>query len=68
MKTHKLCTLLLMVLLTSVCTSVQAQMTDQVLLTDYQIDPEKKGDLSVELDNVLFFKNNEFDGDFLRCY
>ncbi len=68
MKTHKLCTLLLMVLLTSVCTSVQAQMTDQVLLTDYQIDPEKKGDLSVELDNVLFFKNNEFDGDFLKGY
>ena len=47
---------------------LHAQMTDQVLLTDYQINPESKGNLSLELDNTLFFKNNEFDGHFIKGY
>ncbi len=49
-------------------TALYAQMTDQVLLNDYHIDPKKKGDLAIELDATLFFKNNEFDGKFLKGY
>ncbi len=48
--------------------SLSAQVTDRVLLTDYQLSPEDKGNLSVEIDNTLFFKNNEFDGFFLKGY
>ncbi len=49
-------------------TALNAQMTDQVLLNDYTINPEKHGDLSFDLDATLFFKNNEFDGKFLKGY
>ena len=71
MNTHTRYTLSILICFTIICAIMQplhAQMTDRVLLTDYHIDPEKKGDLSIDLDNTLFFKNNEFDGKFLKGY
>ena len=43
-------------------------MTDKELLTDYHINPDEKGELAFEIDNVLFFKNNEFDGKIIKGY
>ena len=38
--------------------SLKAQIADRVYKTDYHIDPEKARELSVELDNISFFKDN----------
>ena len=40
--------------------SLKAQIADRVYKTDYHIDPEKARELSVELDNISFFKDNEY--------
>lgn len=45
-----------------------SQIADRVYKTDYRIDSEKKGQLSVELDNISFFKDNEYAGDFTDGY
>jgi len=37
-----------------------AQLVDSLYMKDISIDPLKKGELSVEIDNVSFFKDNEF--------
>lgn len=42
--------------------AVEAQINETVFHTDYKIDPAKKGDLYIQLDNLSFFKDNEFDG------
>lgn len=50
--------------------SLKAQIADRVYKTDYHIDPEKARELSVELDNISFFKDNEYTGKFtkgIRC-
>ena len=49
-------------------TSLRAQMVDKICTTDFEIDPERKKELSFELDNISFFKNNEFDGTMLKGY
>ena len=38
------------------------------LSPDHRIDPEKKGQLSVELDNISFFKDNEYTGSIMKGY
>ncbi|MCD7978685.1 MAG: hypothetical protein LUG51_16665 [Tannerellaceae bacterium] len=45
-----------------------AQIPEKVFSTDHRIDPDKKGQLSVEIDNISFFKNNEYEGKFLKGY
>lgn len=40
----------------------EAQIAERVYKSDYHIAPEKKGQLSVELDNISFFKDNEYAG------
>ncbi|MDR1981797.1 MAG: hypothetical protein LBQ39_09305 [Tannerellaceae bacterium] len=45
-----------------------AQIPEKVFQTPYKIDAERKGALSVELDNLSFFKNNEYGGNFLEGY
>mgnify|MGYP000255416528 CR=1 FL=1 len=50
--------------------SLKAQIADRVYKTDYHIDPEKARELSVELDNISFFKDNEYTGNLprgIRC-
>lgn len=49
-------------------TTVYAQIPERVFKSDYKIDPEKKGELSVELDNISFFKDNEFAGTVVKGY
>lgn len=46
----------------------QAQIANRVYKTDYKIDPGKKGELSVEVDNISFFKDNEFSGAVIKGY
>ncbi len=46
----------------------RAQISDYLYETDYHIDPEKKRELSVELDNISFFKDNEYTGKFTKGY
>lgn len=50
------------------CTSTQAQVGEKVFKTDYNINPEKTNELRIEFDNLNFFKNDEFDSDFLKGY
>ncbi|MEG1565015.1 MAG: hypothetical protein RR365_15045, partial [Bacteroides sp.] len=47
---------------------VQAQMVERVCSSDYQINPDRVGELSVELDNISFFKDNEFTGSMMKGY
>lgn len=46
----------------------RAQIQDNVFMSDYKIDPARKGQLSVEIDNISFFKNNEFKTDLVKGY
>ena len=39
---------------------VYAQLSDKLFATDYRIDTLNKGKLSVEIDNMTFFKDNEY--------
>lgn len=47
---------------------VNGQISERVYATDYRIDAEKVKELSVEVDNINFFKNNEFAGDVMKGY
>ncbi|MDR0749405.1 MAG: hypothetical protein LBF62_07520 [Tannerellaceae bacterium] len=47
---------------------LQAQINDKVFKTDYNINPEQTNELRIAFDNLNFFKNNEFDSDFLKGY
>jgi hypothetical protein len=40
----------------------QTLMVEKVCQSNYHLDAEKQGELSVEVDNMTFFKDNEFDG------
>ena len=57
--------LLLIILVTPLCS---AQIQDNVFMSDYKLDPAKKGQLSVEIDNISFFQNNEFSSDLVKGY
>ena len=48
--------------------TLYAQIPDRVFKTDFRIDPEKKGELSVEFDNLSFFKDDEYTGSFMKGY
>lgn len=64
--------LLLFVLLfmtgSSLSAVVYAQISERVFKTDYRIDPEKKGELSIDVDNLSFFKDNEFSSYYIKGY
>lgn len=47
---------------------LNAQIDERLFERDYRIDPEKKGELLLELDNLSFFKDNEFEGDYRKGY
>lgn len=46
----------------------QAQLADRVYATDYHIPPSRKGELRVEIDNISFFKDNEYAGSVMPGY
>lgn len=45
-----------------------SQISERVFRTSYKIDSVKQGELSVEIDNLSFFKDNEFTGKVLKGY
>jgi len=45
-----------------------AQMSDRMYISDNQIDTLKKGQLSVDIDNLTFFKNNEYNSTAQKGY
>ncbi len=47
---------------------LRAQIAERVYQTDYHIDPEKKGELLIEVDNISFFKDNEYTGRIMKGY
>ncbi|MDH6356500.1 hypothetical protein [Parabacteroides sp. PF5-9] len=49
-------------------TPLLAQLEERVYQTAYQIDPTKEKQLFVELDNLSFFKNNEYAGTVMKGY
>lgn len=61
----RICLLFYCLLMTQV---VVAQISERVFKSDYYIDSEKKGQLSVELDNISFFKDNEYTGTIMKGY
>ena len=59
---------LLLSLLLSTGQFATAQIAEQVYSQDYKINPERAGELSIDIDNMTFFKNNEFEGDIIKGY
>lgn len=47
---------------------VMAQVEERICRSDYHVDSTKVGELSVELDNISFFKDNEFTGSVMKGY
>ncbi|MCD7936943.1 MAG: hypothetical protein LUG98_08800 [Tannerellaceae bacterium] len=45
-----------------------AQLSEKVFYTDPRINPEETGNLSLLIDNLSFFKNNEYDAYFQKGY
>ena len=46
----------------------EAQIVERIYQTDHWIDPEKERELSIEVDNISFLKDNEFAGYFAPGY
>lgn len=51
-----------------VAASLQAQIDEKLYRRDHWINPANRGKLLFELDNLSFFKNDEFEGDFQKGY
>ncbi len=49
-------------MLSAYSSTAVAQMADKIYKTDYNLEADRVGELSVEVDNLDFFKDNEFDG------
>lgn len=45
-----------------------AQLTERLCLTDYRLDPQKSGGAYLEIDNISFFKNNEYKAPVTKGY
>ncbi|MCD8178745.1 MAG: hypothetical protein LUE98_15560 [Tannerellaceae bacterium] len=48
--------------------SIYGQMSERLYQSDFRIDPDRKGELRLETDNLSFFKNNEFSNYFMKGY
>lgn len=48
--------------------TAKAQLTDKLYPSDYKIDKDNKGSLFIELDNLSFFKDNEYSGNVMKGY
>lgn len=47
---------------------LSAQISERVYASESRIDPARKGELSVEIDNLSFFKDDEYQGPFVKGY
>ncbi|MDR2970067.1 MAG: hypothetical protein LBV32_10765 [Tannerellaceae bacterium] len=48
--------------------SLPAQINETVYSSEYRIENGREGELLIEIDNLNFFKNNEFAGSFVAGY
>ena len=46
----------------------QTQMDERLYTSDYHLPADKQGELRIEVDNVTFFKDNEFTGPVMKGY
>ncbi|WP_455586441.1 hypothetical protein [Bacteroides sp.] len=60
--------LLCLVLVLVGFSTAHAQLVERVCKSDYEINPDDVGALSVELDNISFFKDNEYAGTVMKGY
>ncbi len=67
-KWQYLCRCLLVLVFIGGVIPAKAQLVERVCRTDYKISPERKGELLLELDNISFFKDNEFAGTVIKGY
>lgn len=51
----------LTIMMFMMCISMNAQMDTLLFVRDYHIDSLSQGTLAVEIDNISFFKDNEYD-------
>ena len=61
-----ICALLLTVM--SGMQKLYAQLSDKVYMTDSRLDTLQKGVLSIEVDNLTFFRNNEYNSTAQKGY
>lgn len=59
---------LLLILLLAGTANLHAQIDERLFERDHRIDPGKKGELLLELDNLSFFKDNEYEGNYQKGY
>lgn len=59
---------LLPLLIHLICIPLQAQIDSPLFERTYSLDSLHTGELAVELDNVSFFKDNEYTGDLVTGY
>lgn len=62
------CLLCFAILFLSGGQNVYGQLTEKLYATEISIDTLRKGQLSVEVDNLSFFKNNEFNSTVQKGY
>lgn len=48
--------------------ALRAQLIERICQTDYEINPDKAGELFIEVDNISFIKDNEFTGPIMKGY
>lgn len=60
--------IIVLLLLHTFVSALQAQMVERIYQEDYCIDPDKDGGLYLEVDNVNFFKDNEYSGNVMKGY
>lgn len=65
---HHLFVALLIASTISYSDTAKSQINDLVFKQEFKINPEKKGELSFELDNISFFKDNEYSGPTHKGY
>lgn len=52
----------------TVIPAMQAQIVERICQDNYDIDSAKVGELSLKIDNISFFKDNEFKGNIFKGY
>ena len=48
--------------------TLSAQTRTSLYMVDYRLDSLKKKELRLEIDNMFFFKDNEFEGSVMKGY
>ena len=67
-KLLKISVLFFILLIFSCRQNTYAQLTENLFTTDRNIYPHEKGVLSIDVDNLSFYKNNEFDSKIVKGY